>query len=98
MKKSALELSKLDKDDTNITVPDIFDKYAAREGMDDVCLANFAATKTARKLADGKIEYYDREKPRIIRYVRYSMDKDKANFFREQCLLFFPWRNEKADI
>lgn len=32
------------------------------------------------------------------RYVRYSYQRDPTNFFREQCLLFLPWRNEQIDI
>lgn len=98
MMKSKAELEQLDEDSTDIVVMNLMEKYAAREGMDDVCLADFAALKTGHKNKDGTFRYTTRTKARIIRFVRYSYDKDKANFFREQCLLFFPWRNEKEDI
>lgn len=98
MMKSKAELEEMDKDDSNIAVDDAFAKYAVREGMDELCLADFVATKTGHKSKDGKFRYTSRLKPRIIRYVRYSIDRDAANFFREQCLLFLPWRNEKEDI
>ncbi|XP_031629676.1 uncharacterized protein LOC116344956 [Contarinia nasturtii] len=101
MMKSKNELEKLKEanpNDENVTVPDVFAKYAAREDMENVCLADFVAEKREHKEKNGKITYTDRDTPRIIRYVRYSINKDKANFFREQCLLFLPWRNEKKDI
>lgn len=98
MMKSKADLKKMDVGDTNVTVPDIFEKYATRDDLDEIFLADFVATKTERKLPSGKIEYKTREKSRINRYVRYAMDEDKVIFFREQCLLFFPWRHEKQDI
>ncbi|XP_050534568.1 uncharacterized protein LOC126901813 [Daktulosphaira vitifoliae] len=35
---------------------------------------------------------------KIIRYVRFSIDKSPADFYRERVMLFFPWRNEYTDI
>lgn len=98
MMKSKAELKKMNESDTNITLPDVFEKYTNRIDMEHLCLADFVATKNERKMADGKYKYSEREKPRIIRYVRYSIEKDEANFFREQCLLFLPWKDEKKEI
>lgn len=39
-----------------------------------------------------------REKLKVIRYRRFSHKKNTDEFFREQCLLFLPWRNEEKDI
>ena len=39
-----------------------------------------------------------RKVPRIIRYVRYNKKKDPENYFREQLMLFVPWRNEQKDL
>ena len=36
--------------------------------------------------------------PRIIRYVNYNRDKDPENYFREQLMLFYPWKNETTDL
>ena len=36
--------------------------------------------------------------PRIIRYVKYNKKKDPENYFREQLMLFVPWRNEQKDL
>nr|XP_029712552.1 intracellular protein transport protein USO1-like [Aedes albopictus] len=39
-----------------------------------------------------------RRTARIVRHVRYTYEKDPDNFFREQLLLFLPWRNEEEEI
>ena len=43
-------------------------------------------------------KYKKRNVPRIIRYVKYNKKKDPENYFREQLLLFVPWRNEQKDL
>lgn len=32
------------------------------------------------------------------RYVRYNKEQDPENFFREQLMLFYPWRDESKDL
>ena len=39
-----------------------------------------------------------RQKPKIIRYVHYSEKIDSSSYYREQLMLFHPWRNEDKDI
>ena len=39
-----------------------------------------------------------RKKTRIFRSVRYNMEKDPENYYREQLVLYIPWRNEHKDI
>ena len=39
-----------------------------------------------------------RAKPKIIRYVNYNQKVDSENYYREQIMLFFPWRNEEKDL
>ena len=43
-------------------------------------------------------KYKKRKVPRIIRYVKYNKKKDPENYFREQLMLFVPWRNEQKDL
>ncbi len=45
---------------------------------------------------DGFIK--ERKLNRIIRFVNYNIEQDEDNFFREQVMLFLPWRNEQLDI
>ncbi|KAE9542423.1 hypothetical protein AGLY_003284 [Aphis glycines] len=35
---------------------------------------------------------------KIIRYVRFNVDKNEQDFYRENIMLFLPWRNEKTDF
>lgn len=39
-----------------------------------------------------------RKKSKIICYVRYNKDQDPQNYYREQLMLFYPWRKEKEDL
>ena len=39
-----------------------------------------------------------RIKPKIIRYVHYNEKVDSNNYYREQLMLFHPWRNEEKDL
>ena len=48
--------------------------------------------------AKNGTKYKKRKVPRIIRYVRYSSKRDPENYFREQLMLFVPWRNEQKDL
>ncbi|XP_044742323.1 uncharacterized protein LOC123304800, partial [Chrysoperla carnea] len=49
-------------------------------------------------LKDGSGFIKKRQKPAIIRYRRYNMGTDPDNYFREQVMLYLPWRNENTDI
>ena len=35
-----------------------------------------------------------RRKPKVIRFRRYNIIQDEVNFYREQLMLYLPWRNE----
>lgn len=39
-----------------------------------------------------------RRRQKILRYVRYNRDQDPENYYREQLMLFYPWRNEEKDL
>lgn len=41
---------------------------------------------------------HKRKCPRVIRYRRYDITQDSENFYREQIMLFIPWRNEETDL
>ena len=44
--------------------------------------------------AKNGTKYKKRKVPRVIRYLKYNKKKDPENYFREQLMLFVPWRNE----
>lgn len=41
---------------------------------------------------------FKRNKMKVIRYRRYFKEHDEQNFYREQLMLFLPWRNEDKEI
>ena len=46
----------------------------------------------------GGITLVKRQKPRIIRSVRFNKNKDPENYFREKIMLYTAWRNETKDL
>ncbi|XP_078343176.1 uncharacterized protein LOC144628926 [Oculina patagonica] len=46
----------------------------------------------------GGLKLVKRKKAKIIRSVRYHKDKDPENHYREQLMLYTPWRNESTDL
>lgn len=49
-------------------------------------------------LINGGLKLVQRRKPKIIRTVRFNKNKDPENYFREQLMLYTPWRNEGKDL
>ena len=39
-----------------------------------------------------------RKNARILRCVRYNIEKDRENFYREKIMLYTSWRNEEVDL
>lgn len=101
--KTKSELMKLNPESTDILAPDVFDKFSKRnKDVENWCLADYVAlNKVSRpKTVENNEEFETvaRDKPRVIRYVRFAIAKDEGEYYREQCLLFLPWRNEKIEI
>ena len=46
----------------------------------------------------GGMKLVKRKKAKIIRYVRYHKDKDPEKHYREQLMLYIPWRKEHIDL
>ena len=82
-------------DDTN----DDDSLVSSSEDEDDDCLddSNSQSSDLLFKSKNGT-KYKKRKVPRIIRYVKYNKKKDPENYFREQLMLFVPWRNEQKDL
>lgn len=39
-----------------------------------------------------------RKKPKVLRFCRFDINKDRSNFFRERIMLFKPWTNEIDEV
>ncbi|XP_055845331.1 uncharacterized protein LOC129911529 [Episyrphus balteatus] len=104
MLKSNKFLQNLNSDSTDIFVENDFQKYSKRPVKhEELCLADFVANFThSRKQNDEENEnednYHLRHNSKIIRYRRYKLAQDPLHYYREQILLFMPWRNEAVEI
>ncbi|XP_058827259.1 uncharacterized protein LOC131687220 [Topomyia yanbarensis] len=85
----------INDDSTDVWTLNIIQKYEKREGLDDICLADFVSCYTKDR---SSINTYKRRSiPRIVRWRKYK--KTELNDFkREMVLLFQPFRNETCDI
>lgn len=71
------------------------------------CFFLFVAVSTPNKgrkaaekheLLDGSGTVHKRTIRKIIRFRHYGKQADPTNYFREQLMLFVPWRDEKKDL
>ena len=64
---------------------------------DDVCDLEQTSENDKYEMKGG-ITLVKRQKPRIIRPVRFNKNKDPENHYREQIMLYTAWRNEGRDL
>lgn len=102
IKKPTKILKELAEDDTDIFELGLIDKYEARpQVLENVCLADFAAKyrENSKYKHDSDLEkYQERKTPRVIRFIGYSKKKNEIEFYREQLMLYFPWKNENNEL
>lgn len=111
MLKSKSELAQLEANSTDIFRKGLPEHYMQRpDSLENLCLAEFAAyytfaTKDNRKdkskqlkLKDGSGYLFQRNHAKIISYMKYGLQKDPVNHYREQLMLYVPWRDEVAEL
>lgn len=101
-------VSELNENDDELFVPNVFDHYESRpQELEGKSLAEFATEYEFSRLKHGDddnaeqkscLEVKLRKSRRILRCVGYQESIDPDNFYREQILLYMPWRNEVKDI
>ena len=109
--KNQKELKKLDPESVEIYQNDIFKKYERRTAeLDHLCLAEFAANYSfvQRKCHeefdidddDAAKDFMERKtrRTKIINFCNYKIHQDAQNYYREQLLLYLPFRNELEEI
>ena len=77
--------------DENDCEDDDGDKNLAQQNTANV-------SKTRYSVVTGDFKIVLRTKPKVLRYVNYSKKVDSENYYREQLMLFYPWRNENKDL
>ena len=81
--------------DTN---DDMCDSSSSNESEDSFDDDKSQCSDLLYKTKKNGTKYKKRKVPRIIRYVKYNKKKDPENYFREQLMLFVPWRYEPKDL
>ena len=77
----------------------ISDENSSDENSDDVEMVENGNTASELiHIAKNGTKYKYRKVPKVIRYVRYNQTKDPKNYYREQLMLFMPWRNEQKGL
>ena len=46
----------------------------------------------------GGFKIVKRRRSRIVRSIRFHKDKDPENYYREQLMLYYPWRSGGKDL
>lgn len=85
----------LEDDSVDIWTRNIIQKYEDRDGLDEVCLADFVAWYSPMKRTVNS--YKLRRAAKILRWRGYNMS-ELVDYKRESVLLFLPFRNERVDI
>ena len=68
------------------------------DNLDDDVLNLEQTSETDEYEMKGGITLVKKQKPRIIRSVRFNKNKDPENYYREQIMLYTVWRNETTDL
>ena len=75
------------------------DDYEDNDDEKNVAQENTAHFSKCRySVVNGDFRIILRAKPKILRYVNYNKKVDSENYYREQLMLFYPWRNEERDL
>ena len=53
---------------------------------------------SANHLKDGSGEVSERRATKVIQYRKYGFAVDPVNYYREQAMLYIPWRNEDEEL
>ncbi|CAB0002561.1 unnamed protein product, partial [Nesidiocoris tenuis] len=99
----------IDADSEEIYMSNIFEKYSKRpKRLENVCLADYVCIVPFKeKLTkpnddqsgdDSQNVSFKSCKSKILRFRNYKLEQDPVNFYREQVLLFVPWRNEISEV
>ncbi len=74
------------------------DVYLPENNVDDNLDDDLSDLEQTSEKDEYEITLIKRQKPRIIRSVRFNKNKDPENFCREQIMLYTAWRNETTDL
>ena len=74
------------------------DDYEDNDDEKNVAQDTVHLSRSRYSIVNGDFRIIVRAKPKILRYVNYNKKVDSENYYREQLMLFYPWRNEDRDL
>ena len=85
-----------DNEEDDLCINDTTDSESDSE--ENMLKENEVVDDNINILMKNGMKIKSRKVPKVIRFVRYNEKVDPENFYREQLLLFWPWRNESKDL
>lgn len=74
------------------------DKNTDDDVLTNMDNTNEQETETNQYHIRGGMKLVTCRKPKIIRSVRFYKEEDPENYFRDQLMLYTPWRKETTDL
>ena len=74
------------------------EKFIEEIDEDFSCDNNDTALQVEELRIGNGFKLVKRKKGKIIRSVRFNKENDRENYFKEQLMLYTPWRNELNDL
>ena len=93
---SKVEPKKSEKAETDCHADDNFEDEFDGDKIPQIDTENISKLRYSVTKGDYRIVL--RTKPKVLRYVNYNKKVDSENYYREQLMLFTPWRNEEKDL
>ena len=90
-------------DSTNCSTSETSDDFLLETELngnvdDDPSAENNQTDETTEYKLKGEMKLVKRKRAKIVRSVRFNKEKDPENYYREQLMLYTPWRNEQKDL
>jgi len=90
-------------DSTNCSTPETSDDFLLETELndnvdDDPSAEDNQTEDTTEYKLKGGMKFVKRKRAKIIRSVRFNKEKYPENYYREQLMLYTPWRNEQKDL
>ena len=79
-------------------IPEIFFEENTDDDLQNMDNTNEEDRDSNEYKMTQQMKLVKRQKPRIIRSVRFHKDKDPENYYSEQLMLYNPWQKENMDL
>ena len=93
-----ISVTKVGNDDSQMKERNCSDNQSEQYDLTANQTACGSCEKSRYSVISGDSKITLRTTRKIIRYVKFNRTVDPENYFREQLMLYYPWRNESIDL